>query len=208
MSIDRPAGWYADGASYGQQERWWDGNQWTAQVRTPYQGGPGVVLRAPEGTSPYTGHIWAILAIYTATIIAGVVYPLTVDWGGYMQATLNDPTGLSMYGYIFNVPYLLYLVLSFFGWAGTIVLAYFDGKALAARGVARPFPWALSFIPTYGALVYVIGRSVVAHRRTGSGLAPMWIVIILTVLGFILGIVAAVLMMTSMMTGFASEYSF
>lgn len=209
MSIDRPAGWYPDGTNYGQQ-RWWDGNQWTAQVTqvTPYQSGQGSIPRAPEGTSPYNAQIWVIVAIYTATIIAGIGYPLTVDWNGYLQATLTDPSGLSAYGYIFNGAYVFLLLLGFLGWAGTIALAFFDAKDLEARGVARPFHWALSVIPSYGSLIYVIGRSVVARRRTGTGMAPMWVVIALTVLGFILGIATVFIAMGSIMSGITGEYGY
>ena len=202
MSNQRPAGWYPDDTNYGQQ-RWWDGNQWTAQVAAPYQAGTGSALQAPEGTSPSTPQIWLIVAIYAATIVAGVAYPLTIDWDGYLQSAISDPSGLSTLGYIFTIPYFAVLFLSFFGWLGSVALAYFDGKALEARGVMRPFHWAFTFIPSYGPLIYLIGRSVVARRRTGTGIAPMWVAIALTVLGFILGFVAAVVMFNSMLGGFA-----
>jgi uncharacterized membrane protein len=69
------------------------------------------------------------------------------------------------------------------------VLAYFDRKWLLARGFDRPFHWAFAFI---AAPVYTIGRSVVVRRRSGRGIAPMWVSIGLLVLGLIVGIIVFV----------------
>jgi cytochrome bd-type quinol oxidase subunit 2 len=55
-----------------------------------------------------------------------------------------------------------------------VVAAALDYRALSARGVPRPFHWAWTFL---SALVYIIGRTVVARRRTGTGLAPLWVTI-------------------------------
>jgi hypothetical protein len=79
-------------------------------------------------------------------------------------------------------------VATLLGWliyAAQIVLAFFDRKWLLARGFDRPFHWAFAFIP---APVYPIGRSVVVKRRSGRGLAPMWVSIGLLALGLIIGI--------------------
>jgi hypothetical protein len=40
--------------------------------------------------------------------------------------------------------------------------------------------------------VYVIGRAVVAKRRTGAGLAPLWVFIGLEVVAFIVSLVVVV----------------
>jgi len=77
------------------------------------------------------------------------------------------------------------LALTFVAYAGTIVLAYFDYRTLLGRGIPSPFSWALAFIPSYGSLVYLIGRSVVVRRRTGSGLAPLWVYVGLFVFGLV-----------------------
>jgi hypothetical protein len=79
-------------------------------------------------------------------------------------------------------------VATLLGWliyAAQIVLAFFDRKWLLARGFDRPFHWAFAFIP---APVYPIGRSVVVKRRSGRGIAPMWVSIGLLALGLIIGI--------------------
>lgn len=211
MSNDRPAGWYPDGANTGQQ-RWWDGNQWTAQVSAPYQGGVGSTLRAPEGTSPNTVHIWLIVLLFVLSILASYYYLATFDFRGYMQASmsvaLSGSTGagsLEMLQYLFTPGYFILLGLSFLAYVGTIVLALLDAKALEARGVPKPFPWALSFIPTYGSLVYVIGRSVVARRRTGSGMAPMWVFLALFVASIIGSFVISFFMFADMMNAIAYD---
>ena len=90
--------------------------------------------------------------------------------------------------------------LSFVAYAATVALAFFDTKALEARGVVRPFHWAFSFIPNYGSTVYVIGRSIVARRRTGSGMSPMWVFIIM----YVVTLIATFAGMANMMYSFPS----
>jgi hypothetical protein len=56
----------------------------------------------------------------------------------------------------------------------------------------------LSFIPSYGYLVYITGRTVVVKSRTGRGLGPIWLTIAVFVLGMVLTFVVAAQMMTVM----------
>jgi hypothetical protein len=50
-------------------------------------------------------------------------------------------------------------------------LAVADQRALRRLGVIRPFSWGWVFLnPTY-----IIGRHVVAHRRVGGSLTPLWV---------------------------------
>lgn len=56
-------------------------------------------------------------------------------------------------------------------WLAGIGLAVLDWRALRAQQIDRPFPW---FWAIASGFVYVIGRSIVVRRRTGTGLAPMW----------------------------------
>lgn len=192
MTNPTPPGWYPDGRDIGGQ-RWWDGTGWTEHVQQPYQAG-GTIPRAPEGTSPNTPHIWWIVGVFAAQLIVSAIYLATIDWSGYMRAmsTMSDSFAdiSGAYSFVFNPAYFAVLAASLFGWAGTIALAYFDSKALASRGIERPFHWALSFIPSYGAMVYVIGRSVVVKRRTGTGLGPLWAFIAVFVLGIVVTTVA------------------
>ena len=55
---------------------------------------------------------------------------------------------------------------------GSIVLAFLDRRQLERDGMERPFHWAWAFLSPG---VYVVGRSLVARRRSGSSLAPMWV---------------------------------
>lgn len=56
-------------------------------------------------------------------------------------------------------------------WLAGIGVAVLDWRALRAQQIDRPFPW---FWAIASGFVYVIGRSIVVRRRTGTGLAPMW----------------------------------
>lgn len=175
-----PAGWYADPAGSAQR-RWWDGARWTDSVETAYSAAAVAGSeRAPEGTDPYTIWIWLILALPVVTSIP----LLFIDWSGFIEATLANPTGLGAYSVLFTPAYIAATAI---GWIGTglmIGFAYLDWRELKRRGVPQPFHWAwifLSFVISYA--VYTIGRSVVVKRRTGRGMAPMWITIATIVSG-------------------------
>jgi hypothetical protein len=75
---------------------------------------------------------------------------------------------------------------------------------LKLAGVPRPFhfAWVILYNP-----VYVIGRAVVANRRTGRGLGMMWVSIAVLVSLFILEFVWMGWMMTEMMGSFSQNYS-
>jgi hypothetical protein len=211
MTNPTPPGWYPDGRDIGNQ-RWWDGTQWTEHVQRPYQAG-GMIPRAAEGTSPNTPYIWWIVAIFAAQLVAGLAYMVTIDWNGYMisvmeSARSSSPDPFAMYSYIFTPGYFVLILMSILVYGGTVLLAYLDVKALRDRGIERPFPWPLAFIPSsYGTLVYVIGRSVVAKRRTGTGLAPMWVLIAVFVLAIILSTIVAFAIVATTM-GSIDPYSY
>ena len=99
------------------------------------------------------------------------------------------------------------IALSFVVYAGTVVLALLDYRELTARGVPKPFHWALSFIPSYGYLVYLIGRTVVVKSRTDRGLGPIWLAIAVFVFGVVLALVMFAQMMTAM-TDVLGTYNF
>jgi hypothetical protein len=134
-------------------------------------------LKAPEGTDPNTVWIWILVALP----VLGYLPLLFIPWQyfGSMFADLSDPGTMlrAEFAILSSPAYLGSLVLSFLIYAGTVVLALLDFRALTDRGVPKPFHWALSFIPSYGSLVYIIGRSVVVHGRTGRGLGPLWLTI-------------------------------
>jgi hypothetical protein len=74
-------------------------------------------------------------------------------------------------------------------WLGVVLLAWLDHRTLRARGLERPFSWAWALL---GALVYLVGRSVVVHRRVGGSAAPLWLYLGLTVLGSIVAVIVVV----------------
>jgi hypothetical protein len=174
------AGWYpvSPGSS---QLRWWDGTQWTEQFHSLQSGngfGPGYANpeKAPEGTRPGTVWIW-IFGLLPLLQLAEIPLVATF-YERIFSVGLSDPTALTQAELspasgilaIDGISLLLYAVF--------VVLAVLDYRALRARGVPRPFHWAWTFL---SAIVYIIGRSVVARRRTGSGLAPLWVFIVVTV---------------------------
>lgn len=161
----KPAGWYPHPTITGAQ-RWWNGYNWTEHI----DGGDIEVYAAHSevdlsGVSTSTRQIWAIVIMY-AVIAFGLA--------GYVYAMFSNPALLLTQDAIFVASQAALTVIGFASWAAAIVLARSDEKELAARGLAQPFNWAFSFIPSYGPTIYIIGRSVVARRRTGHGIAPMW----------------------------------
>ncbi len=190
-------GWYPDSEG---KRRWWDGTQWTDSVRAPYTGA-SAPLKAPDGTLPNTPQIWIIVALFAFQMIYSVYWLASFDWSGYLRASMN-PGNLQVFQ-VFGIAYVLLLLISLGVYGGSAALAYSDWKTLAARGVPRPFHFAFTFITP---IVYVIGRSVIARRRTGTGIAPMWVVIILYVLYFIAAMVATFAGMATMMNGITDLY--
>lgn len=167
----------------------------------PYSPVPQV-LRAPEGTSPSTVYFWLIVIVSAVICIPSFLLLGTLDMTDMMRQSIENPRDpFAIYGFLFTPAYLLSLVAGFVGYAGTIVLAYLDSRTLAQRGVPKLFHWAFSAIPTYGTYVYVIGRAVVVRRRTGGGLAPLWVFVALQVIVFIVSLVLTVAMMASMFSG-------
>ncbi len=82
-----------------------------------------------------------------------------------------------------------YLILVGSGWVmyiATVVLAYFDYRALGQRGFTRRFHWAWSFL---SGLVYLIGRTVIVRSQLKRGMLVLWVYIGLTVVIFIVTIV-------------------
>ena len=183
------AGWYPDPAGSAQR-RWWDGTKWTDDLETPYSAAAAAqALRAPEGTEPNTPWIWLIVFLPWLSSF-GLFF---IDWSGYIESLLSDPTGLSAFSFLFSPAYLISLVL---GWIVTGLLvwfAYLDWRELQRRGVPQPFHWAWIFLMfVVSNAVYTIGRAVVANRRTGKGLSVMWATIASYVAGFLIGIAVSI----------------
>jgi hypothetical protein len=202
------AGWYPDPAG-SPRTRWWNGTGWTESYSAttpptaaatpwsspadaapapypnlaPYSAAP--VLRAPEGTSPSTPFIWIIALLPAASLAFSLAQLGTID---VTLAEALDPNA-PLVATANLLAYGITLVIATL----TIVFAFLDSRALAAKGVPRPFHWAWSFFALLSAPVYMIGRSVVARRRTGSGLAPMFVNLAIIVLDFGVAVVTTIM---------------
>ncbi len=196
-----PAGWYPDPAGSAQR-RWWDGTKWTDSLETPYSPAAAAqALRAPEGTDPNTPWIWLIVFLPLLPSL-GLFF---IDWSGYVENLLADPTGLSVYGFLLSPGYLVSIVLSWVTTGLVIWFAYLDWRELQRRGVPQPFHWAwifLMFVVSY--TVYTIGRAVVANRRTGTGLSVMWASIASIVASIVITIGALIVMSIEMFNAVSS----
>jgi hypothetical protein len=183
-----PAGWYPVEAG-SPHLRWWDGTQWTDHHHTIGASSPQAFAAqalgaqapraqppsAPAGTSPYTVWIW-IFAILP--LVQLIELPFLIGFFTKAEAAgASDPTAMSQLEFSPGSGYLTMQAISLLVYAVCVVIAVFDYLALKSRGVVGPFPWAWAFL---SAIVYAIGRGVVVQRRTGSGLAPMWVFIAAT----------------------------
>lgn len=164
-------GWYPT-APGSTQVRWWDGTQWTEHYQS-LGVLPTGVDKAPAGTSPNTAWIWIFVLLPLAQL--GELPLIASLYTRIFSAGLRNPTAITQ---LELAPSSGYLALQGIGvalYGIFVVLAVFDYRSLKARGVPRPFHWAFCFL---GSLVYIIGRTVVVRRRTGAGLAPLWLFII------------------------------
>lgn len=186
------AGWYDDPAGTG-QKRWWDGTQWTEHLHDPALEMYGAVAMpvVGAGTPVYNVYIWLVVLLPLVSTAA----QLSWDMNAYMEGALYGETTL-------DGGYLITLLLGWAVYAALVVLAVFDHRRLSRDGYARPFHWAWSFL--YSG-VYVIGRSVIVRRRSGRGLLPIWVWIVVTMIG-VVGVVAKAV--DAMSTMFATMPSF
>jgi hypothetical protein len=181
-SVETPApppAWYPD-PSDARRLRWWDGGQWTEHFQIPAATQYGVAPASTVGpeTPVYNGFIWTIALLPILSLLAYT----TFDLSAYLAQSVTEPRTLNLA----TVP------LTLLGWAIYLVsalLAYFDWRRLRRDGFVRPFHWAWVFL---GNAVYVIGRSVIVKRRSGRGLAPIWVWAAILLLSIIVGVVKAV----------------
>jgi uncharacterized membrane protein YqaE (UPF0057 family) len=192
--------------------RWWDGYQWTAHTQAtaaPATVQPGSVQypRVPEGTPVYTRWTWWIVFLPFAVTVPAIGYlaetPARVLDFLRWSLTVMEPDGRVDPSYgaealrrqmdlIFTPWYLATILVAIAAVGITIWFSYLDHRDLRRLGYVRPFHWAWSLLGLAGyGIVYIIGRSVVVRRRSGRGLAPLWVSIALYVVGFVSAIVWA-----------------
>ncbi len=172
-----PAGWYPDPDNQAQL-RWWDGAQWTEHRSAPpvaHSAAPyatsNAELKAPEGTKWNTVWIW-ILVVLPYLSSFGI---FTIDWSQAFD--FSHPSNMGSLSLLTSPGYLANLALSWIAWGLFVWFSYLDWRELSRRGVPKPFHWAWGFLT----IVYTIGRSVVVRRRTGAGISPMWVTIVIYV---------------------------
>lgn len=160
-----------------------------------YPGGNPLPARVPEGTPVFTPAIW-VLSILPLGYIPVVIMAMSGVFTPEMfRASLSSDLPVVP---VLGPLYFIAVGLSWLLFAIGVILALLDYRILRRRGFERPFHWALAFIPS-AAGVYVIGRSVVARRRAGRGISPMWIWIGATVLYIIVTIAVTVGIVVSVM---------
>lgn len=206
-----PAGWYQVDAALPQQ-RYWDGTAWTeyfhdpAAVTAPVAAtgvrAPG--LKAPDGTNPTTVWFW-ITAASPALAIVGFIP--TAIYLGNAVSTVTDPSQLAAQQ--FSVAGILTTLTGFVALAAYILFPILDSRQLVKRGVPSPFHWAwsLAALIVSSPIVYVIGRTVVVKRRTGSGLAPLWLFIALQLIAWIVGLIVAIAFIAAVLNQFEALLS-
>jgi hypothetical protein len=167
-------------SGYGQQNQGQPGYQ---QQYAPYTYAAPQYPKAPEGAKIYNWHIWAIVLLPIISLIVSVVTfnSLEPALERYITEAQNY-SGTTPPQFHYPAGYYVSLVVGLVIYLVTALLAYFDNRALAKAGVARPFHWAWAFLTNY---VYVIGRSVVVRRRSGRGLWPIWALAAVVVLSII-----------------------
>lgn len=190
------AGWYADPERPG-AGRYWDGTAWTEHRHVPgAQQAP--VLRAPEGTDPNTPWIW----VFVLLPLLGYLPLFLIPWSSAFSYDPRNPESMvdAQLSILTSPGYLGSILLSFLLYAALVVVAYLDHRELLRRQVPKPFHWAFAFIPSYGILVYPIGRAVVMKGRTGGGLGPIWVMIGVFVIGIVVTVAWTVQFMSSVMS--------
>ena len=161
-----------------------------------------IVPRAPEGTRP--GTVWFWLLAFTPLLQALLLIPTSIYLGQITSLNLDDPNAVA--AATFSPAAVVNSLLSFALIVILILFPILDARALRKRGIERPFHWAWSLFALVlgNDLVYVIGRTVVAKRRTGAGIAPLWIYVALGVVDFIITSVVITLYLVDLFNQFST----
>jgi hypothetical protein len=118
---------------------------------------------APAGASPTTAASWLMVVLP----LLGLVALPFVDW----DATLAPLSQAALHAPVFALANAIAAGAGAIAWVATALLAYADQRALAARGIPRPFHWAWGLVPT--PIVYLVGRSVTLSRRGAADWSPL-----------------------------------
>ncbi|MET4052355.1 hypothetical protein ABID81_001725 [Frigoribacterium sp. PvP054] len=119
------------------------------------------------GASTSTPFVWVLVVLPLVQLVGLAFW----DIPDYLERATTFTPGA--YQSPFTPGYLAYMGVALLVYALMVVFSWLDHRALVAKGIVKPFPWPWAFLT----IVYVIGRSVVVKRRTGGGLAPLWLFI-------------------------------
>jgi len=175
---------------------------------TPAPAGYGGYPAAPSvGAQPVlrrdipTNTVWVWLVVFLPLV--GVLSLFLFDWSSYIRESFyaglyGEPGAMGTDAIVSTVATLASVVLG----ALVVLFSFLDWRQLRARGVEKPFHWAWSFLVLVigSGLVYVIGRGVVLRRRTGSGLAPVWASIVVTIVSIVIAAIWFVIILTQVFT--------
>jgi len=139
------------------------------------------VAVGPSAPGVPTNTLWIYLSILASTL--PILSLFLIDWNGFLRAIATiDTRGGGGSVELMNASMaltgqsLMVSVLSYAAIAASIVFAWLDWRELKKRGVARPFHWGFAFFALLISIgVYIIGRTVVLRRETGSGLTALWV---------------------------------
>jgi hypothetical protein len=164
--------------------RWWDGRAWTNQTAPLDQPVPATWAERPKldpAVPVYNVFIWLTVLLPVIAHPFSLLYRphITFETIGPEHEKAIDP--LSMF-----TPSCFVLVgVGLLVYVAGAVLSYLDSRRLKRNGVVRPFAWGWSFLSS---IIFVIGRSVIVHSVAPKrGLWPVWVAIVVTVLGLVTG---------------------
>ncbi|MCM6762261.1 DUF2510 domain-containing protein [Rathayibacter sp. ZW T2_19] len=185
---------YAQQNPYGQQ------NPYAPQ---PYASAPRSTAPQPRdpGIVSSTPWIWVVVLLPLLSALSILLLPPDLVVESAMSSAYGPSSSMGV-----STAYLLGLgavqVIGFLIYAAEVVFAFLDWRQLKRAGIQRPFHWAWAFLAA--PYVYVIGRSVVVKRVTGGGLLPLWILLGVIAVSFVVGIVWAGALLSEMSQSFPS----
>src|SRR6187402_2936903 len=189
-----PAGWYADPTGQAGL-RWWDGSTWSDQTAAA----PAGLAPAPERPSVdpsapiYGPFIWIIVLLPLLAVATLFLYRPQFHYSYVAGSDIPMMTSN-----VFTPGYVAMLLIDLVIYGVIVLLAFFDHRRLLAVGVQRPFPWPWAFL---NGAVYAIDRSLIVHRvARPRGLTPIWVLIAVYAVSFIVAIVWTVMFTTQMIS--------
>jgi hypothetical protein len=150
----------------------------------PTQPAPRVPIPVDPTIRPYTPWIWLVVLLPLIAPGISLVASVLSIFGTSLAPVYSSISGFANSGGLTAVGVVVA--------AATVVFAWLDWRELRNRGVQRPFHWAWAIFTLVTNGVYIIGRSIIVRRRTGKGLAPLWVWLALVVLGGIAWASAAI----------------